>query len=259
MAGSIRGARSRVIQGGGGSPDAAVAGCTRARCGGLQARSPSNGCGRGNAFEGRIAPPSTLYERNKPRVRRPAVTRRHHELPGRQATHGIGEEGQFLRSDLTGPCTGLQRSPAGSRYSRLSLIQPFSKTGPSQPQKRTMRSSSRPMRSSRPLPRRTAALGPERPHAQAALPAAHVDTPDQPVALQQREDVVAVFALLLRHIDLDAIAEAEQAKIRPPQLFCKRHGHKPASFAREAPNIYVKISSVVNDPLPYSFRSDFTL
>ena len=34
-----------------------------------------------------------------------------------------------------------------------------------------------------PLAKAHAALGPERPHAQAALPAAHVDTPDQPVTL----------------------------------------------------------------------------
>src|SRR3546814_16841527 len=34
---------------------------------------------------------------------------------------------------------------------------------------------------------------------------------DQPVALQQREDVVAVLALRRRHEDLDAVVEAEQA------------------------------------------------
>ena len=74
-------------------------------------------------------------------------------------------------------------NPAGYRYSRLSLIQPFSKIGPSQPQKRTMRSSSRRMRSRRPLPKRTPRSGQSAPHGQAALPAAHVDTPDQLVAL----------------------------------------------------------------------------
>ena len=69
MAGSIRRARSRVIQGGG-APTLQRQD-VRGRYGGLQARSPSNGCGRVYAFEGRIAPPSTPYERNKPRVGRP--------------------------------------------------------------------------------------------------------------------------------------------------------------------------------------------
>ncbi len=81
-----------------------------------------------------------------------------------------------------------------------------------------------------------------------------IGPPDEPVADEQRQDVVAVLPLVTRLVDLDDVAEAEEAlgeRPVPQQVVERREQHRAARLTVE-PGVggHEHVGAVVFDPEP---------